>query len=271
MTVRENIPFTHSWALIHHGTVSDSAGDTTEVYPLQSVTKLLAAWSTLIAIDQGYLGLDDPVEIPGATVRHLLSHASGLPFDSQTPQFSAEKRRVYSNAGYDLLGSIVEKATGWTLSEWIDTRLLGPLGMSRAEVAGSPANSGVGSVNDLVLLANELAAPTLVSPDLAREATRAQFPDLVGIVPGYGRHNPCPWGLGPEIHGNKSPHWMSPQASQHAYGHFGVSGSFLWVDPDRDAAAVFLGEEPFGAWHQEHWHLFNDELITQIDEAAREN
>ena len=46
-----------------------------------SVTKLATAWTVLIAADRGVLDLDEPAGPPGATVRHLLAHASGLPFE----------------------------------------------------------------------------------------------------------------------------------------------------------------------------------------------
>src|SRR5204863_8607520 len=50
-----------------------------------SVTKLLAAYAGLVAAEEGVLDLDEPAGPPGATVRHLLAHASGLPFDGTVP------------------------------------------------------------------------------------------------------------------------------------------------------------------------------------------
>ena len=55
-------------------------------------------------------------------------------------------------------------------------------------------------------------------------------PQLSGIVPGFGRFSPCPWGLGPEVQGDKH-HWMGdwPAAS---FGHFGKSGSLILLNAD---------------------------------------
>jgi len=103
-----------------------------------------------------------------------------------------------------------------------------------------------------------------VSADLDAEATHPVFPDLVGVVPGYGRQSPNPWGLGVEIRGDKHPHWTAPTASPWVFGHFGQSGSFLWVDRRLDAAAVFLGAEPFGAWHREHWPALNQAALDLV-------
>ena len=44
---------------------------------------------------------------------------------------------------------------------------------------------------------------------------------------------PNDWGLGFEISDDKSPHWTGSANSGRTYGHFGQSGTFIWVDPER--------------------------------------
>src|SRR5262250_434788 len=56
-------------------------GPTTQVFRLASVTKLLAALAVLVAVEEGAVELDEPAGPPRSTLRHLLSHASGLVFD----------------------------------------------------------------------------------------------------------------------------------------------------------------------------------------------
>src|SRR5688572_15044471 len=68
-----------------------------------SVTKLLVAYATLIAAEEGVLDLDEPAGPEGSTVRHLLAHASGLAWDSPQPLSRPGERRIYSNAGYAAL------------------------------------------------------------------------------------------------------------------------------------------------------------------------
>ncbi|WP_240470952.1 serine hydrolase domain-containing protein [Schaalia suimastitidis] len=254
------VPFDHAWALLRDQTVIASSGNTRVMYPLASVTKLLATWASLIAVSRGFASLEDQAGPTGATLRHLLSHASGLPLDSSVPQLPPEQRRIYSNAGIEVACAHIEACTRVDTSSWIDQTVLTPLGMSTSSVDASPAHSGRSSVDDLVRFVQELLSPRLVSPDVSDEAFRPQYPHLAGVVPGYGRHNPCPWGLGVEIRGTKAPHWTAPSASASTFGHFGVSGSFLWVDPEAHLAAVFLGSEPFGPWHKEHWSQFNEAL-----------
>ncbi|MDO4258116.1 MAG: serine hydrolase domain-containing protein [Actinomycetaceae bacterium] len=263
-----DIPFAHSYALFHRGKIVASGGDQRRIYSLASVTKLLTARSALIAVERGFTSLDAPVGPQGATLAHVLSHASGMHPEAIVAQVAPEKRRIYSNAGYELIGVHLEDATGTPFSRWVEEALIEPLGMSLTEVPGSPAHSGRSCIEDLLILAQEYLAPTLISPELAAAEAQPQFPELAGVVPGYGRQTPCLWGLGPEIRGEKSPHWTAPGASPETFGHFGVAGSFLWIDRGRDVAAAFLGEEPFGPWHQEHWAQFNQELLEQIPEIG---
>ena len=250
------------------GDVVYSHGDVDRVFPLASVTKPIVAWSALVAVDRGLVGLDDPAGPEGSTVRHLLAHASGLPFEGRRPVAAPGKRRIYSNQGFDVLGEVLAGATGMDVVLWVRRSVFEPLGMVSAEIPGSPAHAGVASATDVSLFGAELARPTLVSAPLAALAGLSQFPDLAGVMPGYGRFMPCLWGLGVEIRGEKSPHWTAPDASARTIGHFGQSGSFVWADRDLRAAAAFVGAEPFGAWHRDNWSALNSKLLRLARERA---
>lgn len=228
-------------------------GPIDEVLPLASVTKPLAAYSVLVAVDHGRVDLDGDVTGEGRTVRHLLSHASGLPPQEGGPTTAPEKRRIYSNWGYDLLGDHVEQAVRRPFSEWLRSQVLVPLGMHDTELGGSPAKDGRGTVADLLRFARELLRPTLLDPELAEQMRTPQWPDLDGVLPGYGRQEPNPWGLGFEVRDGKDPHWTHPDLPETTFGHFGQSGSFLWVAPEAGCAAAFLCDEPFGQWAVEGW------------------
>lgn len=253
---------TEGGRVIAHGGIVD------EVLPFASVTKPVVAWSALVAVDRGLLDLDAPADpaLPGAMIRHLLAHASGLAFEGgagETPVLARPgTRRVYSNKGIEVLGERLVEATGTPLEEWVETTVLEPLGMASVLVPGSPAYSGEGTALDLSLLARELAAPTLVSDALAQEARSVAFPGLDGVLPGYGRQTPNDFGLGLEIRGEKHPHWTGSGNSPQTFGHFGQAGSFLWVDPVAGRQAVFLGERPFGAEHKRLWPALNDEVLA---------
>ncbi len=241
------------------------SGDVDEIFPFASVTKPIVAWSALVAVDRGLLDLDAPAGAPapdGATIGHLLSHSSGIATDSDERLATPGTRRIYSNRGIEILGERLQEATGTPLETWVETTVLEPLGMASVLIPGSPAHSGEGSARDLSLFARELASPRLVSPALAERACAPVLPELDGVLPGYGRQVPNPFGLGVEVRGAKSPHWTGKGNSPQTFGHFGQSGSFIWVDPVAERQAVFLGAEPFGQIHRKTWPALGDQILA---------
>ena len=247
------------------GGVLHESGDVDEIFPFASVTKPIVAWSALVAVDRGLLDLDAPAGAPapdGATIGHLLSHSSGIAADSDERLASPGTRRIYSNRGIEILGQWLQEATGTPLETWVETTVLEPLGMASVLIPGSPAHSGEGSARDLSLFARELASPRLVSPALAERACAPVLPELDGVLPGYGRQVPNPFGLGVEVRGAKSPHWTGTGNSPQTFGHFGQAGSFIWVDPVAGRQAVFLGAEPFGAVHRRAWPALGDQILA---------
>ena len=254
------------------------AGRIDEVFPFASVTKPIVAWSALVAVERGLLDLEAPAGagtahgpagagtaramLPGATVRHLLAHASGIAFDSDAVLAAPGTRRIYSNRGIEILGERLQEATATPLERWVETTVLEPLGMSSVLVPGSPAHSGEGTARDLAVFAGELAAPRLISASLAAEATSVVFPGLDGVLPGYGRQAPNDFGLGVEVRGHKHPHWTGRAGSPTTFGHFGQSGSFIWVDPEARRQAVFLGERRFAAVHKDIWPDLCDQILA---------
>jgi CubicO group peptidase (beta-lactamase class C family) len=236
-------------------------GAVDEVLRLASVTKTLAAYAVLIAVQDGVLHLDEPAGPDGSTVRHLLSHASGLPFTEGGPESAPGARRVYSNLGYDALGELVAGRVGRSFAEHLDLEVLQPLGMSSTVLEGSPAADGRGTVTDLLAFCRELLAPSLLEDDLHEDATSLAFPGLDGVLPGHGRQVPNDWALGFELKGDKAPHWTGERLSPTAFGHFGQSGSFLWVDPELGIASAFLTDRSYGDWAAERWPAFTDAIV----------
>ena len=110
--------------------------------------------------------------------------------------------------------------------------------------------------------ASELLRPTLVTPATLADAVSEQFPGLAGVVPGLGSYDPNPWGLGFELKGAKSPHWTAPGGSPRTFGHFGGSGTFLWVDPDAEVACVVLTDREFGDWAPPLWSSLSADVLA---------
>lgn len=256
-------PVSASIAVVHsEGT--DTFGDVDRVQRIASVSKPLAAFATLVAIEEGSVTLDDPVGQTDCTLRHLLAHAGGYPFEGAQPIGRPGAKRIYSNTGYDMIAAHVESSTGIAFTEYLDDAVFAPLGMHSSVLRGSCAKDVHSSVSDLVRFVNELRSPTLITGDTLTSAVLPVFPELSGVVPGIGPADPCPWGLGFEIRGHKNPHWTGSRNSASTFGHFGGIGTFLWVDPVADCACVMLAEKEFDDWGMAHWPAFNDAVLAAI-------
>jgi CubicO group peptidase (beta-lactamase class C family) len=239
-------------------------GDTRWRFRWASVTKLLTAAATLVAVEEGVLDLDEPAGPEGATVRHLLAHASGLPFDGEEPIARPGTRRIYSNPGYELLAKLVAERAEMPFATYLQAAVLGPLAMCGTRLEGSPASDAVGPLDDLLLFARELLEPSFVAPETLAEATRTAFPGLAGVLPGVGRQEPLDWGLGFELKDAKRPHWTGARNSPRTFGHFGGSGTFLWVDPDAALACACLTDREFGDWALEAWPALSDAVLAEF-------
>jgi CubicO group peptidase (beta-lactamase class C family) len=227
-----------------------------------SVTKLLTGLAVLVAVEEGTVDLDEPAGPEGSTVRHLLAHASGLPFQAGGPTSRVGQRRVYSNVGYELLAEHIAERAEMPFGEYLAAGVLRPLGMG-AELRGSAAADLHGTLDDLAAFARELQRPTLIAPETLVEATTVQFPGLAGVLPDFGRFDPLDWGLGFELRDAKDPHWTGTRASPRTFGHFGGSGTFVWVDPGVDVALGVLTDREFDEWAKEAWPELSDAVLGE--------
>lgn len=261
-------PVPHAGAVVVDATGELArAGDVDSARPVASVTKPVVAWAVLIAVAEGSITLEEPAgptAHEGATVRHLLAHAGGLDLEADGRTDAPGRRRRYSNHGYDVLGELLEERSGLPLAEAIDRAVLEPLGMRTSHLAGPASKGLVASVADLGRFARELIAPTLLPAALADAARRVAFPGLDGVLPGIGRQRPNDWGLGPELRGTKDPHWTSARLSPATLGHFGRSGSTLWVDPTRGIGLATLSGRDFGDWALEAWPALDAAVLDAL-------
>jgi CubicO group peptidase (beta-lactamase class C family) len=227
-----------------------------------SVTKLLTGLTLLVATEEGIVDLDEPAGPDGSTVRHLLAHASGLPPDEGPPLLAPGRRRIYSNYGIELAAALAGERAAMPFADYFRAAVVEPLGLAGA-LHGSPAWGYRGPIGDLLALARELLAPTLVAPETLAEATTVQFPGLDGVLPGFGRMSPNDWGLTFELRDGKSPHWTSAAGSPRTFGHFGAAGTFVWVDPERRLACCVLTDREFGDWAKEAWPRLADSVLGE--------
>ncbi len=251
--------------MLRGGVVVERRGDATFEYRLASLSKMITAWVTLVACEEGTVSLDDAVG--PTTLRHLLAHAGGYGFDGSTPIMGPGKKRIYSNTGIEMAAAHVARCADMEFATYMREAVFEPLNMKASALRGSPAFAVFSTLDDTCRFVAELMRPSLVSEATARDAVTVQFPDLSGVVPGLGSFRPCPWGLGIEIRGDKSPHWTGSHNSPRTFGHFGGSGTMAWVDPEIDVALVALTDRDFDSWAAEAlvaWSTLSDIVIDGV-------
>ncbi len=245
-------------------------GDYHRIFKWASVSKLATAIGILSAVSEGVLGLEE--ELPnGSLLCDVLAHASGLATEidlactifDQRPAVAPRTRRIYSNAGFELLGASLERSSGFEFSEYMSEVLFSPSVMGTASISGNlwphagrtGAAAGIlGTLGDLLALARALLWGTpFLDPALLARAKVPFLPELPGILPGFGKMSRNDWGLGIEIRGDKSPHWTSRLNSPSTFGHFGAAGTFLWIDPECNLSVGVLTDREFGPWAQQVW------------------
>lgn len=213
-----------------------------------------------------------------------------------TPLAAPPRARVtYSNVGYSLLAVVVEQLTGRPFAAALAGLVLTPLGIEGylgsepprppAKLAGTlgehaetelePYNSAfwrslalpygglvttAGGALGLVRAFAGVPAGFLPSNLLAEATTDQTGGGLEG-----GLFEPllwprCPWGLGVELRGNKTPHWAPVEVSPASFGHSGASGCLAWADPVSGAAWAILGTRTLGGWWRE-WPAIGSAIL----------
>ncbi|HET7744539.1 MAG TPA: serine hydrolase domain-containing protein [Gaiellaceae bacterium] len=240
----------------------ETHGDAAAAVRLASVSKPVVALAFLVAAEEGVVDLDEPGGPPGSSVRHLLAHASGLPFEGTAPIARPGTRRIYSNEGFRVLGAHLADRAEMPFADYLRAAICGPLGLG-LDPSGDPGSGMQASLSDVLALGRELLAPRLVAPETLAELTSVQFPGLSGVLPDFGRFEPLDWGLGVQLN-SSGPSWMGTRVSRRTFGHFGGSGTFLWVDPDLGAACAVLTTREFGDWAKDAWPRLSDAVVDEL-------
>lgn len=237
-------------------------GESSRDVRLASVSKPVTALATLVAAEEGVVDLDEPAGPPGATVRHLLAHTSGLPFEGAEAIARPGQRRIYSNEAYRVLAEHLSARAEMPFSDYVREAVCAPLDIG-LDPTGDPGSGMHASLDDVLAIGRELLAPRLVAGETRDEMVSVQFPGLSGVLPDFGRFDPLDWGLGVQLN-TRPATWMGTRASSRAFGHFGGSGTFLWVDPDARVVCAALTTREFGDWAKEAWPRLADAVVAEL-------
>jgi CubicO group peptidase (beta-lactamase class C family) len=237
-------------------------GDASRSVLLASVSKPVAALAVLVAAEEGVLDLDEPAGPPASTVRHLLAHSSGLPFEGTEPIARPGQRRIYSNEAFRVLAEHLATRAEMVFADYVRLAVCEPLELG-LDPAGDPGSGMHASLQDVLALGRELLRPRLLAEETRDEMVSVQFPGLMGVLPDHGRFDPLDWGLGVQLN-TSPPSWMGARTSARAFGHFGGSGTFLWVDPGAGVVCAALTTREFGEWAKEAWPRLSDAVLGEL-------
>ena len=237
-------------------------GDATHPVRLASVSKPVAALATLVAAEEGVVDLDEPAGPPGSTVRHLLAHTSGFPFEGTAPIARPGHRRIYSNEAFRVLADHVAERAEIPFAEYVREAVCKPLAIG-LDPRGDPGSGMHASLEDVLAIGRELLSPSLVAEETRDEMISVQFPGLSGVLPDHGRFDPLDWGLGLQLN-TRPPSWMGTRTSPRAFGHFGGTGTFLWADPEAHVVCAVLTTREFDEWAKEAWPRFSDAVLDEL-------
>jgi beta-lactamase class C len=289
------------------------------LFALASVTKPFTAAGVMALVDDGLIGLDEPVArfvpefgLPASdgkpdyeagraliTVRQVLSHTSGLPEDLPTSviamrdqpsletiilamaraplQYQPGNGLRYSNAGYGVLGRLIENVSGEETWTFIRRRVLDPMKLDGIVARPVPSHpGGIATVidagapgtahepyqspywRDLAIPWGGIFGTAAAVAEFAEEfhrggrlplsstARKLMISDQAGGVSGGLQMlklvwSPAFWGLGWEVKGSKRRHWTGDYAGPNTYCHWGAAGTLVWSDPDLDLTVAMFG------------------------------
>lgn len=211
-----------SWGLDGQPTAAPVGRDTR--FHIASVTKLLTITALLQLAEAGVVTLDDAIgrwipEYPlpyrdSVRIRHLLTHTSGIELDDDTeylaairvartaadllqaqmqyiagrePRFPSGGEYDYTSEGVDLLGMIIERATGRSWTDVVSERLLQPAGMHRTRFA-VPTEEGGWAVG-----------MTSLSADL-QTTTPGALRSALDILPVFAKPSSGVWSTADDLH-----------------------------------------------------------------------
>lgn len=283
------------------------------IFPMLSISKTITATVLMQLVEDGLVGLTRPVqeyipefaggEKPLVCVHNLLTHTSGIggggsEDDSEAGsdavrdpemdewawnviraplRYRPESEMRYTGANFVVIGEIIRRTSGRSLTELAAERVFGPLGMAdssfvlpasqvdrtvswnamaglgdttTAEFRAAPtANLGVHSTaSDMAafgqafLNKGSYGDARILHPSTVAEMTRDQIPGIGAILsvgPYERRRASASWGYGWGISsGQKWTRW--PLFPRGSFSHSGGGAMFLWVDPVNEIVGVYL-------------------------------
>jgi len=258
-------------------------------FDLASLTKVVATLpAILLLMSRHQMTVKDPVQTylpdfkyPNITIQHLLQHSSGLPADlvpvvkryhkrdimqeifTSEVVYQPDERVLYSDLGMILLGKVIEKISGMSLSNFVDQEILKPWEMNRTSFQLPEHKRGVAASTEMVngkfiqgIVHDE---KSLLLEGIAGSAglfsCAEDLASYAKIWLGMTQQEVLPYewlklahtktfrnrGLGFEVwNEDYSSSCFARRWNKGSFGHTGFTGTSIWMDPIQKAFVIFL-------------------------------
>ena len=254
---------------------------------MASITKLMAGTSMMMAVDQGLVGLDDPVSkfLPTfhdaevakpVTIRHLYTHTAGFKdywgwcddkhnleqiLGRYYPYLPVAKGFRYTGVGGTLGSKVLEQVTGEALPLFYKHHLLDPLECSGTEVSGSEGDAwstapDLAKIGQMLLNKGAYGNLRFFSEDTFEQMLPVEL-SWVDDADSKTRA----WGIG------VAP-FRSDALGESSFGHGAASDSFLRVYPEHDMVVVMV-RNAAGANYDKHLEQFLKALAEGMETTGR--
>ena len=218
----------------------------------------------LVAAEEGIVDLDEAAGPPGATLRHLLAHASGLPFEAGAPIAQPGTRRIYSNYGFEVAAALVAERAEMPFADYF---AVGVGGNRRRAATARRARASKDRSTDLLALARELpGADAHRAPRRSPRRARCSSPGSSACCPASAVRSRTT-GASASSSATGSRRTGPDRGTRRlTFGHFGRSGTFLWVDPEAGIALACLTDLDFGDWAVDAWPRLADAVLEELEQ-----
>lgn len=235
---------------------------------MASITKLLTGCLMMEFVDQGLIGLDDPVEeyLPEfkckvetpLTIRHLFTHTSGFwghgtwggdwssslenTVAHYLPYLKVGKKHWYNGVGYAVAGKVMERVSGKAIPYLFQEHLFDPLGAEHTKIEGTSGDSSsicldIARVGQMLLNRGSYGQYCFFSEETFEKMMPVKLDKL---VPGLDLE----WGIGATWCGGSG-------LSKKTFGHGAASGAILRIDPEHELVIVSTRNTP-GSGYEEY-------------------
>ena len=173
------------------------------------------------------------------------------------------RRRIYSNEGFGVLGAHVGLRAEMPFADYVREAVCVPLDLE-LDPEGHPGAGMHACLDDVLALGRELLSPRLVAEETHAEMVSVQFPGLDGVLPRLRPLQPHGLGARRRVEDVEAGPLDRLAVVGATFGHFGGSGTFLWVDPTVGLACACLTTREFDAWAKTAWPQLSDAVLGEL-------